>query len=133
MLEDDGHRPSARFYAAVAPVLKAASRRRASWGRRAGAAGATCLVMAHGLIGYRLGTGEQRASVANTTTVTAGTTGVPSAPLSPTAVPAAPVGSNDGNAQNRPTQHAGRSNVWPVANGRLRFESWLEGQPGGED
>jgi negative regulator of sigma E activity len=133
LVRDDDCRPSAKFHAAMAPVLNAASERRTLWTRWIGPGLAACLVMVAALIGYHIGADAQLASDDRVAAAAASRTPTPQATIGPTATPAALVPSNTAEVNHSSRQSAGSVQDWPVANGRLRFESWRETQPGGHD
>ena len=136
-VREDDSRPSDRFYASMAAVLTPAPVRRASWGRWIGPAVAASVLLAAGSTAVQAGrlfqrqhtqtTGPIRAVERAAQTRTPGADQEPRrlTPPAPTAVPlVTPL-------QPQPTTR--RAEDWPVADSRLRFESWRDTPRGGPE
>jgi hypothetical protein len=136
-LREDDSRPSDRFYATIASVLKPSRVRWAFWGRWIGPAVAASAVIVAGITGFDAGRQFQKqrphAAGANHAVEGAAQTRTPGADgetrrVTPPAPAAVPLGKPPG-----PRQTIRRSGDWPVADTRLRFDSWRETPRGGED
>jgi hypothetical protein len=136
-IREDDSRPSDRFYASIASVLEPTRVRRAFWGRWIGPAVAASLVLIAGLVGFGAGRQFQRQQpqIAGPIRAIEGTgqTRTPGADQEPRrAMPPAPMAVPPVESPRlQPT--TGRSEYWPVADTRLRFESWRETSRGRED
>jgi hypothetical protein len=130
-VREDNSRPSARFYAVMASVLKPTPARRAFWGRWVGRGIAASLILLAGLTGFRLGIGvgsDRTPEPARMRTVEDAAASRHSG-ASPSLVPPAP----PPDIRRPPERRVRGSEDWPVASTRLRFESWRETRRGGED
>jgi hypothetical protein len=136
-VREDDSRPSDRFYASMAAVLTPTPVRRASWGRWIGPAVAASVLLAAGSTGFEAGRLFQRQHTQTAGPIRAveraAQTHAPGAeqatrrltPPGPTAVPAV--------TPPQPQPPTRRPEDWPVADSRLRFESWREAQRGGQE
>jgi hypothetical protein len=136
-IREDDSRPSDRFYASIASVLEPTRVRRAFWGRWIGPAVAASLVLIAGVVGFGAGRYFQRPQPQTTGPIRAvegaALTHAPGADREPRDItPPAPIAVTH-NESPRRQQTTGRSEHWPVADTRLRFESWRETSRGRED
>ena len=136
-VREDDSRPSDRFYASMSSVLKPTPRRRPFWGRWIGPAVAASLVLVAGITGFDAGRQFQRQRSQTTGPTRAvedaaqpHTSGADRetrriTPPAPAAVPL--------DQPRRPQLTTRGPGDWPVADTRLRFESWRETPRGRED
>jgi hypothetical protein len=135
-VREDDSRPSDRFYASMAAVLTPTPVRRTSWGRWVGLAVAASVLFVAGITGFEAGRLFQRQHTQTAGPIRAVERAAPTrtpeaeqetrriAPPGPTAAPLA--------TPPQPQPSTRRPEDWPVADTRLRFESWRDTPRGGE-